>query len=82
MKREIPPAVAILIIVVVLVVAGFFYARHWFSGPKEISGTPPPEVNLAPPGHLSQTPMMPPSQRGAGQPQAPMTPPPPPGYGR
>lgn len=79
MKREIPPAVAILVIVVVLVVAGFFYARHWFSGPKEISGTPPPEVDLAPPGYRSPTPMAPPSQPGYGQTQAPIAPP---GYGR
>ncbi len=49
MKREIPPGLAIAVIVIVLVIAGFLYARHWFSGPKRISGTPPPGVNLAPP---------------------------------
>ncbi|MEJ5253588.1 MAG: hypothetical protein HPY54_16665 [Chthonomonadetes bacterium] len=68
MKREIPPAVAVLVIVIVLAIAGFFYARQWFAGPKRISGTPPPGVNLAPPG--------------PGQTQAPMAPPPSPGYGR
>ncbi|GIV20786.1 MAG: hypothetical protein KatS3mg023_2537 [Armatimonadota bacterium] len=68
MKREIPPGLAIAVIVIALVVAGFFYVRHWFSGPKRISGTPPPGINLAPP---------PP-----GQSQMPMASPPPPGYGR
>ena len=69
MKREIPPWVAVLVIVVVLAIAGFFYAREWFAGPKRVSGTPPPGVNLAPP---------PPGQSGM-----PMAPPPPAGgYGR
>ncbi|MCS6829812.1 MAG: hypothetical protein NZ749_04125 [bacterium] len=68
MKREIPPAVAILVIVAVLAIAGFFYVRHWSAGPKRISGTPPPEAVLAPPS--------------SGQPQMPTAPPPPPGYGR
>jgi len=68
MKREIPPGLAIAVIVIVLVIAGFFYVRHWFSGPKRISGTPPPGVNLAPP---------PP-----GQSRTPMALPPSPGYGR
>jgi len=69
MKREIPPWVAVLVIVVVLAIAGFFYARQWLEGPKRISGTPPPGVNLAPP-------ML-------GQSRTPSAAPPPPGgYGR
>ncbi len=69
MKREIPPVVALIVIVVVVAIAGFLYARKWFEGPKRVSGTPPPGVNLAPP---------PPGQSGA-----PMAlPPAPGGYGR
>ncbi|MCS6829042.1 MAG: hypothetical protein NZ749_00195 [bacterium] len=68
MKREVPPIVAIAVIVVAVAIAAFFYARHWFSGPQRISGTPPPGVNLAPPA--------------PGQSQSPMAPPPSPGYGR
>ncbi|MDW8291321.1 MAG: hypothetical protein RMM06_11410 [Armatimonadota bacterium] len=67
MKREIPPALAVVAILIVLAVVGFFYARHWFSGPKRVSGTPPPGVNLAPP---------PPGLWGM-----PWPPPPPPGQG-
>ncbi|MGQ9488981.1 MAG: hypothetical protein ACUVTY_15415 [Armatimonadota bacterium] len=68
MKREIPPAVAILVIVIVVAIAGFFYIRQWLAGPKRISGSPPPGVNLAPPA--------------PGQSQMPMAPPSSPGYGR
>lgn len=68
MKREIPPGLAIAVIVIVIAIVGFFYVRHWFSGPKRISGTPPPGINLAPPA--------------PGQSQMPMAPPPGPGYGR
>jgi len=65
MKREIPPWVAVLVIVVVLAIAGFFYARQWFEGPKRISGTPPPGVNLAPPmPGQSRTPSAAPSPPG------------------
>lgn len=65
MKREISPAVAIIVILLVVAIAGFFYARTWFAGPKRISGTPPPGINLAPPTPgQSGVPMVPSSTPG------------------
>ncbi|HLI47327.1 MAG TPA: hypothetical protein VKV18_01370 [Chthonomonas sp.] len=49
MKKEISPALVVAVIVVVVIIVGAYFAVHLFSGPKIISGTPPPTVHMGPP---------------------------------
>ncbi len=49
MKKEISPLWVAVAIVIVVIIVGTYFAVHLFSGPKIISGTPPPNVHLGPP---------------------------------